>query len=125
MSEFSLEDCDSWTCLSSATSESPVTTHVLVVENLAEVIKKSKVGSIVSSSQIEIEGTKWYIRVWPAGENEENKEYIRIGISNADNTKSCGVKCRITCCGVTRFIDHEFFQIQVEDSQSSSNARIV
>jgi len=100
MSEISLEDCDSWTCVSSATSESPVTTHVLVVENFENVMKESKIGSRVASSQFEIEDTKWKIIVYPAGQAEENKEYIRISVQN-DNATSYEVKFRISCCGVT------------------------
>jgi len=106
MSEISLEDCDSWSCLSSVTSVSPVTTHVFIVENFDEVLKESKKGIDLDSSLFEIEDTKWKINVCiefedPIFEDEEDQEFVGIYLVNL-NSKIHYVKWTITCCGLTR-----------------------
>ena len=59
MSKISLEDSDSWSCLSSVTRESPVTTHVFIVENFEDVLKDSKKAMKLESNVFEVENTKW------------------------------------------------------------------
>ena len=105
MSEISLEDCDSWSCLSSVTSVGPITTHVFVVENFDEVMKESEFQTTVSSSMFEIEDTKWRIYLYPGGWDEKSKEHVGIFIHNV-NSKNYVVNCKFTCCGKTKEIEN-------------------
>jgi len=105
MSGFSLEDCDSWSRLSSVTSESPVTTHVFVVENFEEITKESKIGDSIKSAKFKVEDTEWRIKVYPAGHEEQSKEFIDIRITNL-NDQGHILKGSIACCGRKRtFVD--------------------
>jgi len=98
MSGFSLEDCDSWSRLSSVTSESPVTTHVFVVENFEEIMKESKIGTAITSAKFKVEDTDWRIQVHPAGHREQTQDFIEISILN-ENEQGYIVKGSMACCG--------------------------
>ena len=104
MSRFSLEDCDSWSRLSTVTSETAFTTHVFIAENFDEVIKNSKIGSSVKSSIFEIEGTKWSIEVNPAGFDESSKEFISIWIRNG-NDQAYSINGTVSCCDIQLKLD--------------------
>jgi len=104
MSGFSLEDCDSWSRLSSVTSESPVTTHVFVVENFEDIMKESKIRDSIRSAKFKVEDTKWSIKVFPAGYDDQTKEFIRIAIKN-ENDQGYIVRGSIACCGTNKSFD--------------------
>jgi len=106
MSEFSLEDCDSWSRCSSVTSESPVTTHVFVVENFEEISKESKVGDSIHSAKIKVEDTEWSIEVCPGGFDEQTKESIKISIANL-NDQGHILKGSVACCGLKRILERD------------------
>jgi len=101
MSGFSLENCDSWSRLSSVTSESPVTTHVFVVENFEKIMKESKIGDNIYSAKFKVEDTEWRIQVCPAGYEEQTKKFIFIGIQS-QNRQAYIVSGSIACCGTKR-----------------------
>lgn len=101
MSGFSLEDCDSWSRLSSVTSKSPVTTHVFVVENFEEIMKESKVGDTIHSAKFKVEDTEWRIEVYPAGYEEQTKEFIFVGVQN-QTYQGYILRGSITSCGTKR-----------------------
>ena len=71
MSKFSLEDCDSWTCISSVISESPVTMHVLVVENFEEV--EFQVVIPIRNRRYKVENV--FVACWRKGGKQKGRVY--------------------------------------------------
>ena len=99
MSEFSLEDCDSWSRVSSVTSEGPVVTHVMVVENFDSLVQEMENGKFVDSAEFNIGNTKWKLRIYPAGVDEVNKD-ISLFLVNC-NDQDYHVRYSIEACGKT------------------------
>jgi len=99
MSVFSLEDCNSWSVVNSVKSESPVSSHVMIVKNFDSLVKEMEVGKCVQSAKFDVGETKWKVTVYPAGYNEENQEYITISLLNC-NDKDVKARVKILCAEV-------------------------
>jgi len=97
MPKFDLIDCDEWCTASSVSSKSAVKTFGFVVENFTNVIKS---GSTVKSSQFEIDGTKWSIKIHGDGEDITEKGFVAMCLCN-DNDETYKVDARISACGKT------------------------
>jgi len=101
MSKISMEDSDSWSCLSSVTHESPVTTHVFVVENFEDDLKDRNKALKLESNVFEVESTKWKVNVNLYAQGHAYEDYVGIFLAN-HNSKTHYAKLKITCCGKTK-----------------------
>jgi len=109
MSEFSLEDCDSWSRVSSVATAGPVVTHVMVVEDFDILAEEMEIGKFVESAKFDVGNTKWTLRVYPAGRSEEYKGFIAPYLANC-NDQDYYVRFRLTACGEEIRGDHFFLK---------------
>jgi len=84
--------------VNSVTSESPVTSHVMIVKNFDSLLEEMKVGERVESAEFDVGNTKWMVRVYPAGCNEKNKGNIGIFLINC-NDQEIKTRFNIACAG--------------------------
>jgi len=112
MSDFSLEDCHSWSRVSSVTNEGPAVTHVMVVENFDTLVEEMEIGKFIDSAMFDVGNTKWKLRIYPAGYDEiVNKEFISLFLVNC-NDQEYHVRYSIEACGNTANGLHGFRQPQ-------------
>jgi len=71
----------------------------MVVENLDILVQEMDIGKFVESALFDVGSTKWSLRIYPAGLDEEKKEFIGVYLANL-NDEDYHVRYNIEACGI-------------------------